>query len=461
MNSTVRVTFYGAAGCVTGSKTLVEGDGIRILVDCGLFQGRKELRERNWHATEFDPASIDCVILTHAHIDHSGYLPVLVKRGFKGPIYCTAATHKLLHLLLFDAAHLQEEEARYANKEGSTKHKPAKPLFTVADVQKTLPLIRNITRGKNNKLIKDIEVTASCAGHILGSVSLNIYLSGKMISFSGDLGRYDTPILADPLGMSMGDLLVCESTYGDKTHASSDAMSGLEESVKIAVERQGALLIPSFAIGRAQLLLYLLGELERQGRIPVLPTIVDSPMAINATEIYREFKHDYDEDAQEIIEAGQRPLATEMTAFCREQRDSKRLNTLKGPRIIIAASGMATGGRVLHHLKHLLPNESNTVMFAGYQAEGTRGRTIQSGVDSVKIYGDEIEINAEVRSLSGLSAHGDRKELSQWISSCDGSPSVVRLNHGETSSSNAFAKYLKAELKLSAQTAQQRETVEL
>lgn len=457
----IRLSFHGAAGCVTGSKFLLETDKASLLVDCGLFQGRRELRKRNWDAPAFNPANLSAVVLTHAHIDHTGYLPVLLRHGFSGPVYCTAATKELLHLLLPDSAHLQEEEARYANKHKTSRHKPAKPLYTQADAKAALKLIKVIPRGESSEILPGVHITPSCAGHILGSTSLNIRIGKKTLTFSGDIGRYDTPLLPDPEPVELGSLLLCESTYGDRDHKLADTCSELAKVVNLAQERNGALVIPAFAIGRTQNILFYLAQLEREGRIPALPVFIDSPMAVDATKIYRQFRHDYDEQASALLEKGHRPLATEKTLFCRSRDESKRLNKLKGARIIISASGMVNGGRILHHMRHLLPQEETTVLFVGYQAEGTRGRTIQNGEESVKIFGDQIPIRADVQSISGLSAHGDRKELLRWLKSSSGAPENVRIIHGEPDSSRAFASLLSKELSWNARPAEYLEQIEV
>lgn len=458
---TVRVSFHGAAGCVTGSRHLVEVDKYSILVDCGLFQGRKHLRERNWEDPKFSPQDLDCVVLTHAHIDHSGYLPLIVKKGFKGPIYCTPATEELLKLLLPDAAHLQEEEARFANKHKTSKHNPAKPLFNSSDAKAALKLIRTFNRGSVLEILPKIELSSKCAGHILGSVAINLEVFGKLLTFSGDIGRYDTPMLPDPQGIELGDLLVCESTYGNRLHAEVNAEEELAKAIRKAHKRNGPLIIPSFAVGRTQNLLYYIAKLERDGAIPVLPVYVDSPMAVDATEIYRKHRHDFDADAAEILRNGEYPLRTERTSLCRSVDESKRLNSLKGPRIIISASGMVTGGRILHHMMHNLPQEETTVLFVGYQAVGSRGRIIQSGSNEIKIFGQRIPIRARVYSISGLSAHGDKSELSRWLKSCQGSPKLTRIVHGEAESAQYFSNLLEYEFDWKSQPAQYLETVEL
>lgn len=457
----VRLTFHGASGTVTGSKYLIEHGNQRILVDCGLFQGRKELRERNWADPTFDPTALDAIVLTHAHIDHTGFLPLVVRRGYRGPIYCTEATAELLQLLLPDSAHLQEEEARFAESHRSSKHRPPKPLYTVADAKQTLQQLRVIERSRANTILPGVVVHARTVGHILGAVSLNIDIGGRRITFSGDVGRYGVPILPDPEGIELGDLLLCESTYGDRDHETGDPQAALGRVVNRAVERGGALIIPAFAIGRTQNLLYELAELERKAVIPVLPIFVDSPMAVDATYIYKRFHFDYDEDAAALLAAGKRPLVTERTVFCHSVEQSKRLNFLEGPRIIISASGMATGGRILHHLMHHLPESSSTVLLVGYQAEQTRGQRLQAGEREIKIFGKFVPVKARVETIDGLSAHGDRGELLRWLRSCTGRPGIVRIVHGEPQASASFATLVNKEFGWNAHTAKYLETVEL
>lgn len=457
---TARLTFYGAAQTVTGSKFLLEAGSNKILVDCGLFQGKKQLRLRNWDRPRFESSALSAIVVTHAHIDHTGYLPLVVREGYSGPIYCTEATAELLELLLPDSAHLQEEEARYANKHKTSKHAPAKPLYDASDVQETLRLLRPIRRGEPTALSPDITVTAHCAGHILGASSLNLDVFGKRITFSGDIGRYGVPILPDPCGVDLGDVLLCESTYGNRLHAASDIETELAGIIRQAIERRGPIIIPAFAVGRTQNLLYYLADLERKGAIPGVPVYVDSPMAVNATAIYRKFRHDFDEEAAALLKIGETPLLTENTTFCRTVDESKRLNFLKGPRIIISASGMVTGGRVLHHMMHWLDDENATVLFVGYQAEGSRGRIIQSGAKEIKIFGRYVPVRAQIETISGLSAHGDQSELLRWLKSCKGSPSITKIVHGEPEASREFASTVSRELGWTASPAQYLETIE-
>jgi len=425
--------FLGAAGTVTGSKYLVQHDGRRILIDCGLFQGLKELRLRNWSPLPVDPKSIEAVALTHAHIDHIGSLPRLVKEGFKGPVFSTSATRALAGLLLPDSAHLQEEEARYANEAGSTKHDPALPLYTVEDACAALRHFETFEYGRRREILPGITLTFARAGHILGSAICTLELAGsrQRIVFSGDLGRYDAPILRDPEPVEYATTLLVESTYGDRTHGAVKAIDALASAVSDAVVRKGMIVIPSFAVGRTQEILYDLRALEEADRIPTLDVFVDSPMACDATPIYLAHPEDHDLDMTALLERGISPLATRRTHFVTSVEDSKKLNDRAGPAIIISASGMATGGRILHHLKHRLPDPKNTILFVGYQAEGTRGRRLLAGEKEIRIYGEMVKVSARVAAVSGFSAHGDWRELMRWMSGFRAPPKQTFLVHGE------------------------------
>ena len=425
--------FLGAAGTVTGSKYLVQHDGRRILIDCGLFQGLKELRLRNWSPLPVDPKSIEAVALTHAHIDHIGSLPRLVKEGFKGPVFSTSATRALAGLLLPDSAHLQEEEARYANEAGSTKHDPALPLYTVEDACAALRHFETFEYGRRREILPGITLTFARAGHILGSAICTLELAGsrQRIVFSGDLGRYDAPILRDPEPVEYATTLLVESTYGDRTHGAVKAIDALASAVSDAVVRKGMIVIPSFAVGRTQEILYDLRALEEAERIPTLDVFVDSPMACDATPIYLAHPEDHDLDMTALLERGISPLATRRTHFVTSVEDSKKLNDRAGPAIIISASGMATGGRILHHLKHRLPDPKNTILFVGYQAEGTRGRRLLAGEKEIRIYGEMVKVSARVAAVSGFSAHGDWRELMRWMSGFRAPPKQTFLVHGE------------------------------
>lgn len=460
-NPSIRLTFLGAARTVTGSKYLLEVEDKKVLFDCGLFQGKKELRLRNWDIPKFDPKGLTAIVLTHAHIDHTGYLPLVVKQGYKGPIYCNPATAALLRLLLPDTAHLQEEEARYANMKGSTRHKPAKPLYDHEDAENTLRQLKMLNTKGVTEVAPGVKVSSCLAGHILGATSLTVDVLGKRINFSGDIGRYDVPVLPDPNPMDLGDLLLCESTYGDREHDKANTEAELARVIKGAIDKKGPLIIPAFAVGRAQDLLYHIAELERRGTIPVLPVYVDSPMAVDATQIYQQYRNDYDQEALKQVEGGRLLFHTERTEFCRTVNQSKELNYLKGPRIIISASGMVTGGRILHHMSNHLGDENCTVLFVGFQAEGTRGRTIQSGAEDVKIFGQYIPIRATVETISSLSAHGDRTELTRWLKSCSGTPKQVMIVHGEEQPSTNFAAHVRKELGWNARPAEYLETVEV
>lgn len=456
----VRITFHGAAGTVTGSRYLVETDSTQLLVDCGLFQGKKELRDRNWAKPKFDAPHLSGILITHAHIDHTGYLPAVVKAGFRGPIFCTPATAELIGLLLVDSAHLQEEEAEFANRHGTSKHKPAKPLYSVDDAKETLKLLQVIPRDEWSEIRPGVRVRPTRSGHILGACSMAVETGGKRITFSGDVGRYGVPILPDPQPVEIGDLLICESTYGNRDHP-VDVKGRFGLILKEALDRGGPVIIPAFALGRTQDLLYDIRELEQTGVIPPVPVYVDSPMAVNATEIYRKHQRDFDDEAAAVIAGGDQPLQTERTVYCRTSEESKRLNTAKGQRIIISASGMVTGGRILHHLKNWLPEERTTVVFVGYQAEETRGRQILSGAPEVKIFGEYVPIRAHVEEVAGLSAHGDRRELLRWLKSSTGTPAQVKITHGEPDAAAAFTKLVSTELGWKTTVAIHGETVEV
>ena len=460
----MRVHFFGATETVTGSKYLIETEKQKILLDCGIFQGPKELRLRNWDEPPFDPAALDAVLLTHAHIDHIGYLPRIVRLGFRGPIFATEATIELAKLLLIDSAELQEEEARYADEVHSSTHNPPLPLYTVGDARRALELLQPFPRGVHTggaPVLPGIVVSSAKAGHILGSVALSVEAEGRRVTFSGDIGRYDAPLLPDPQPIELGDLFVCESTYGDRDHPQIDPKELFLQEIKTAIARRGPIIIPAFAVGRTQTLLYYLHELEMEGRIPPLPVYIDSPMAVDSTEIYRRHRYDFDDDAQAILREKRNPLSTLRTQLVRSVQESKALNHLDGSRIIISASGMATGGRVLHHLMRWLPVESATVLFVGYQGEGTRGGRLLAGEPTVKIFGREVSVRAAIRNTPGLSAHADRSELLRWIKSCSGSPRSVRITHGEIHAGRAFSELLRDKLGFQAMPAKYRDVLDV
>lgn len=421
----MRLTFLGAAGTVTGSKYLLEHGGQRVLVDCGLFQGLKQLRLRNWDRLPVDPREIDAVVLTHAHIDHSGYLPALARQGFRGPVFCTEATRDLCALLLPDAGHLQEEDASYANRQGFSKHKPALPLYTEEDAREALRLLRPQPFGQAFEPATGLQVRFSAAGHILGAASLHVRWESGSLLFSGDLGRDDDLLMRPPEPPPAADHVVIESTYGDRLHAREDPATGLAEAISRTAARGGIVVIPAFAVGRAQSLMYVLACLKRDRRIPDLPVFLNSPMAADTTEIYRKHRDLHRLTAQQCR------LMCGAAKVVNSVEESRKLNELRFPAVIISASGMATGGRVVHHLKAMAPDHRNTILLAGYQAAGTRGAALAGGAREIKIHGAYVPVRAEVVSLGALSAHADREELLRWIGRLPRSPKRVFITHGE------------------------------
>ena len=430
-----KITFLGAAGTVTGSKYLIESGGKKLLVDCGLFQGGSDLTQRNWSKLPLDAATIDWVVVTHAHIDHTGYLPKLVSAGYRGPIYCDAATHELCQLLLLDSAHLQEEDAKFAAKKKYSSHANPLPLYTTPDAQAALNQFKEIPRSDSFVISPEFSVRTHDAGHILGScwLELTITENGKqmVIVFSGDVGRYDQPILNDPTPPSRADFLLCESTYGDRDHPSGSVADALAEAINRVAKRGGAVVIPSFAVGRTQTLMYYLRQLDEAKRIPKLPIYVDSPMAINVTDIYARHHEDHDLDfTKREQDPDGDPLNLHDVHMTRTVDDSKAINNVASC-IIISASGMATGGRILHHLVQRLPDARNAVLLVGYQGDGTNGRALQDGAQFLRIHGQEVQVKAEVVTIDQLSAHAGRSELLRWLSGFSAAPRRTFLVHGE------------------------------
>lgn len=464
MNNPSTLSFYGAAETVTGSKYLLNHADEQILLDCGQFQGLKRLRRRNWESPPFEPAKVKAVVLSHAHIDHCGLLPLIVRRGFRGPIYCTRATAALLPILLRDAAHLQEEDAAYANKRGFSKHHPAQPLFSTEDVEATLPLVEPCSYQKEIKVTNHISANFRRTGHILGAASMDLLLSGtpdKRLVDSGDLGRWDRPMLRDPVFVPEADVLLVESTYGDRLHPADDPTEQLARIINDANSRGGALIIPAFAVGRAQELIWRIRELETSDRIPRLPVFIDSPMATNVSSVFCEYPEEHDIDMKLLMDEQRCPLCCLPDHLLRTADESKSLNHRKGTFIVIAGSGMATGGRVVHHLKQRLPDKHTTVLLVGFQAAGTRGRSLQEGAKSIRIHGQDIPVRAHVEVLHGLSAHADQKEIMRWLHGFSRPPRKVYVVHGEPSASQTLANLITTQLGWSAEIAKDAVTVNL
>jgi len=456
--------FLGAAGGVTGSKFLFSHGGEQVLIDCGLFQGLKELRLKNWAPVPIDLARLRAVILTHAHIDHSGFLPRIVSKGYKGPVFATPATCDLLGVMLPDAAHLQEEEARYANRKGYSKHAPALPLYTADDANRSLRLLRPTRVGDAVEVAKGVFADFRRVGHILGAACarLSFEVNGRKKTFldSGDLGRYDRPILKDPEPVKGADWLLIESTYGNRFH-SQDSELELRNLIKEVTQQRGCLLIPAFAIGRTQDLIYTIRKMEDEGAIPVLPVHVDSPMGIAATDIYCRHPEEHDFETARLSDKESCPISSRHLVIHRTPEESKSINNLKGPLIIISASGMATGGRVLHHLKRRLPNPDTTLLLAGYQAAGTRGRLLQDGAKEIKMLGEMIPVRARIKTIDGFSAHADQAEILRWLGNFDKAPGKTYIVHGEHAGATALADVIRERLKWPVEIAKLNQKVSL
>jgi metallo-beta-lactamase family protein len=446
------VALSRGGGGVTGSKYLFSYGDDQILIDCGLFQGLKELRQRNWAPIPIDLARLRAVILTHAHIDHSGYLPRIVSKGYKGPVYATPGTCDLLGVMLPDAAYLQEEEARYARQKGYSKHSPALPLYTVEDAEHSLKLLRPTRVGECVEVIDGVSLDFGRVGHILGAGSARL-------SDSGDLGRYDRPILKDPEPSRDADWLLIESTYGNRSHA-GDSESELRDLIKEMIAQRGCLIIPAFAIGRTQDLIYTIRKMEDSGEIPAVPVHVDSPMGIEATEIYCRHIEEHDFEMQQLRNRESCPINSRHMVVDRTPEQSKAINSLQGPLIIISASGMATGGRVLHHLKHRLPNPDTTVLLADYQAEGTRGRSLQDGAKEIRMLG-EVVVRAKIKVLDGFSAHADQSEILRWLGTFKKPPRMTYVVHGEPPAANGLAEAIREKLKWKVEVAKHQQIVAL
>ncbi|MGE5619944.1 MAG: MBL fold metallo-hydrolase RNA specificity domain-containing protein [Sphingomonadaceae bacterium] len=459
------VRFLGAAGTVTGAKFLVSSEKAQVMVDCGLFQGLKELRLMNWERPSFDPEAIDALILTHAHLDHTGYIPRLVRHGFRGPIHATPPTIDLCGILLPDSGHLQEEQAEHANRHGYSKHSPALPLYTAAEAMASLQYLTPCPYGQITEVAEGIRVRLLDAGHILGSAIVEMWVRDRgreiKLVFSGDLGRYGEPLLADPTPIAEADYLLVESTYGGRNHSDGDPQEQLAEAVSAAVAAGGPLLIPSFSVGRTQQLLYTLHCLEADGTIPPLPVYVDSPMAIDATEIFLAHPTAHDMELQRLEAGGDNPFRLRHLRFVRSPEESESLDNREGPMVLISASGMATGGRVLHHLEAFLDDPKATVLFVGYQAAGTRGRSLLDGADKLKLLGHEVPVRARIRQIDGFSAHADQGETLRWLAGFKHPPATTFLVHGEEESCRALAESIRCSLGWRTRIAELYQEVEL
>jgi metallo-beta-lactamase family protein len=482
---TMTLTFLGAARTVTGSKYLLDTGTTKVLIDGGLFQGLKELRERNWQELPFRASDLHAVVLTHAHLDHCGYLPRLVKQGFAGRIFCTAGTSDLCRIVLPDSGRIQEEDAANANRHGFSKHQPALPLYTEADAFRALSLLQPVGYERPMPVAPGIEAAFINAGHLLGSAYARIRIGGRTILFGGDLGRYDRPVLPDPTPIAEADYLLVESTYGNRVHERDDDGARLAEVVAATADRGGKLIIPAFAIGRVEELLYWLKRLEEQKRIPVLPVFVDSPMATDALARYSERlneldpqmspelhdpKAPHDETAHQPQDRRRQHANEErkLCAFCTERfrtiaspAESKQLTQSKMPAIVISSSGMATGGRVLHHLKAALPDSRNTVLMVGYQAEGTRGRRLVDGEPEVKIHGQVIPVNARIEQIESMSAHADSAEIIRWLGAFSRPPQMTFIVHGEPVAMEALSVLIRDKLRWPTRMPEHREAVTL
>lgn len=452
----MKISFFGAAQTVTGSKYMVEHAGHRMLLDCGLFQGYKTLRERNWAALPFDPRAVEAVVLTHAHLDHSGFLPLLVKRGFVGPIYCTEATAELCRILLPDSAHLQEEDAERANRRGYSKHRPALPLYNRVDADRALKLLAPRPFASGFTAAPGLDATFLPAGHILGASTVTIRAPKMSVAFTGDLGRLEDPIMRPPEAIPGADYMIVESTYGDRLHDRSDPHEALGAIIAKVAARGGVVVIPSFAVGRTQSLLWCINRLKADGRLPQrLPVYLNSPMATDVTKIYHRHRTEH------------RLSHEECDAMCHAAEivnsvaDSKALNMRKGPMVIIAGSGMATGGRVVHHLKAFAADPRNAVVFAGFQAGGTRGAAMLAGAETIRIHGEDVPVKAEIAMLSNLSGHADYGEMLDWLRRVPKAPRRVFITHGELAAADALRTRIERELGWDCRVPAYLESVEL
>lgn len=449
------LSFFGAAQTVTGSRYLIESGGRRILVDCGLFQGYKALRERNRRAFPVAPDSIDAIVLTHAHLDHSGYIPALVRDGFSGPVHATSGTAELCSVLLPDSGHLLEEEAGFAKKRGSSRHQDPRPVYTAADAMRSLDSFRTHEFDERIDLGSDIQVTLVPAGHILGAAQLHVDVDGVAIHFTGDLGRTNDPLMQPPRPLEAVDILVSESTYGNRDHPDLDPGNELGPVIRRVAKRGGVVIIPAFAVGRSESLLLHLSRLRTRGEIPDIPVFLNSPMAVNVSEMYRRHRDEHRVNAEEFASMYR------LAKMVRTVDESKLLNLRGGPMIIISASGMLTGGRVLHHVAAYGSDPKNAIILTGYQAGGTRGAALAQGENHLRIYGRDIPINAEVVQLESLSAHADAREILRWMRNTSRAPRMTYITHGEADAAEALRLRIKRELGRDVRVPDQFDSIDL
>lgn len=447
--------FLGAAGTVTGSRYLVEAGQRRILVDCGLFQGFKQLRRRNRKPFPVRPKMIDTVLLTHAHLDHSGYIPALVRAGFQGKVICTEASRELCGLILPDSGHIQEEQARYARRKGYSKHKNPAPLYTVKDAAAALERFQTKRFDQPIDLGDGITATFIPAGHLLGAAQIRLTIGGTTLHFSGDLGRQTDPLMRPPRRFEGADVLVCESTYGNRSHAPIDAEAELAPILKRVFKRGGTVLIPSFAVGRAQGLMYHIARMQKRGDIPYVPTFLNSPMAVNATDIYHRFHEEHHVSSEDCLRM------FELAKRVNTVNESKELNTRQGPMIIISASGMLTGGRILHHIASFGGDARNAILLSGFQAGGTRGAALADGAKHLRIFGRDFPVDAEVIQLKAFSGHADADELLNWMQGAEQPPRMTYLTHGEPHASDTLRFRVEHELGWPARAPEHLETIRL
>ena len=455
----VTITFLGAAGTVTGSKYLVQGEKTKILVDAGMFQGEHRWTDVNWEDPSWDVKGVQAVLLTHAHIDHVGILPRLGRFGLNCPVMMSAPTAALARLLLLDSARLHEEEAEYRGSRGYSRFDSPQPLYTTKEVEALLPKFRTIQFHQEIEIAPGVKATWRRMGHILGAASIELQIDGKRIVFSGDIGRYTVPILKDPEPVTQGDVLLIESTYGDTLHSAHDPEASLAAVINETAKRGGSIVIPSFAVGRTQSLLFYIRALKQAHKIPDLPVVVDSPMASDATKLYAAFPSDYDEESLGLLRDGVAPFQPARMAFTRTREESIKLNSIDEPMILIAASGMLTGGRILHHLRHRISDPRNSVLFVGHQPVGGKGDWIQKGNATVRLFGTDYPVRAQIATMSGLSAHADKDELLRWCKESNGAPGMTYVVHGEPESATAFASTLTSQLGWKTKVAEYQQTI--